>query len=371
MTTRRNASGAIAAVAGVVAVVVFLAYGDGLFSTEGSRAGASRSVPPVPAASPAATPPAPQVSPSQQAAPAPRVVSAPPVAPPPPEMRTVAYFTPPSPDKLPQGEFGKTVAMGRDIFEHTDRVAKQFVGNTMRCSSCHLDAGRLPNSAPLWGAYVSYPAYRSKTKSVTTFQERLQGCFRYSMNGKAPPLGDPVLVALESYSYWLASGATIDPKIKGRGYPKLEKPAQPADYVRGEKVFQQHCVLCHGADGAGQVAADGQTVFPALWGAKSFNWGAGMGSVQNAAGFIKANMPLGLGGTLSDQDAWDVAHFMDSHERPQDPRYTGSVAATRAKFHDSPNSMYGRTVNGHVLGDTGPPIGLPRVAAASAPGKRR
>jgi thiosulfate dehydrogenase len=75
-----------------------------------------------------------------------------------------------------------------------------------------------------------------------------------------------------------------------------------------------------------------------------------MHELQNAAGFIKANMPLGLGGTLNDQDAWDVALFMDSHERPQDPRFTGSVEATRAKYHDSPNSMYGHTVNGHVLG---------------------
>ena len=41
---------------------------------------------------------------------------------------------------------------------------------------------------------------------------------------------------------------------------------------------------------------------------------------------------------------------MDSHERPQDPRFTGDVATTRQKFHDTPNSMYGRTVDGHVLG---------------------
>lgn len=53
-------------------------------------------------------------------------------------------------------------------------------------------------------------------------------------------------------------------------------------------------------------------------------------------------MPLGLGGTLTDQEAWDVATFMDSHERPQDPRFTGSVQDTHAKFHDTPDSMYGR-----------------------------
>jgi thiosulfate dehydrogenase len=29
------------------------------------------------------------------------------------------------------------------------------------------------------------------------------------MNGKAPPLGDPVVVALESYSFWLAKGAPV------------------------------------------------------------------------------------------------------------------------------------------------------------------
>jgi thiosulfate dehydrogenase len=42
--------------------------------------------------------------------------------------------------------------------------------------------------------------------------------------------------------------------------------------------------------------------------------------------------------------------YMDAHERPQDPRYTGDVAATRAKYHDTPMSLYGTTVNGQLLG---------------------
>ena len=84
--------------------------------------------------------------------------------------------------------------------------------------------------------------------------------------------------------------------------------------------------------------------------AQSFNWGAGMANINNAAGFIKANMPLGQGGTLTDQQAWDVATFMDSHERPQDPRFTGDVAQTRAQFHDSEYSLYGTQVGGKLLG---------------------
>ena len=117
----------------------------------------------------------------------------------------------------------------------------------------------------------------------------------------------------------------------------------------------QNCALCHSANGAGQSAADGYKVFPALWGADSFNWGAGMGRMSNAAAFIKANMPLGVPGSLSDQQAWDVALYMNSHERPQDPRYTGNVGATRRQFHDTADSMYGREVAGKVLGATGAP----------------
>ena len=125
---------------------------------------------------------------------------------------------------------------------------------------------------------------------------------------------------------------------------------------RSSQVYARSCALCHGADGGGQRDNDRSAAFPALWGPHSFNWGAGMGSVNNAAAFIKANMPLGLPGTLSDQDAWDVALFMDSHERPQDPRFTGSVADTRAKFHDGDDWMYGKSVNGHLLGsDSAPP----------------
>lgn len=274
-----------------------------------------------------------------------------------PAARTDASvaFRPPLESEIPAGEFGDVIRRGRDIFIDTPRAAPEYVGNSLRCVSCHLDAGRLADSSPLWAAFVSYPAYRSKTKSVTTFQQRLQGCFEYSMNGRAPALGAQELVALESYAYWLASGAPLDPKIAGRGYPALAPPAQTADFARGEAVYVQNCALCHGADGAGQRAQNGYAVFPALWGSDSFNWGAGMGRISNAAAFVKANMPLGLPGTLSDQQAWDVALYMNSHERPQDPRYTGSVQGTRQDFHATGDSMYGREVAGKVLGASGAP----------------
>jgi thiosulfate dehydrogenase len=261
----------------------------------------------------------------------------------------------PQPDSpLPVGPFGKEVARGRQIFTDTGVAAPEFVGNALKCSNCHLDAGRKSNSAPLWAAYVLFPQYRAKNGHVNTFQERLQGCFRYSMNGKAPPLGDPVLVALESYAAYLARGAPLGAKLPGQGYPKLAAAPLKPDYVRGQDVYQAQCAICHGNDGAGQ-ASGAVTVFPPLWGERAYNWGAGMAEVANAAGFIKANMPLSQGGKLTDQQAWDVAAYIDSRPRPQDPRYAGSVADTRAKYHDTPQSMYGLSVNGILLGGDGPP----------------
>lgn len=259
-------------------------------------------------------------------------------------------FVPPSESSIPAGPLGGVIRQGRAIFTDTPDHAAAYVGNGLSCSNCHLDAGRLANSAPLWGAYGMYPQYRKKNGHVNSFGERLQGCFKFSMNGKAPPLDSAEMVALETYAWWLSKGAPVGVELKGAGYPKQGfKPPQPPDYTRGETIFKNNCALCHGDDGQGQQVA-GRNVFPPLWGPQSFNWGAGMHQLDNAAAFIKANMPFSRGDTLSDQDAWDVAMFMDAHERPQDPRFNGSVSETRKKYHDTPVSLYGTEVNGHLLG---------------------
>lgn len=258
---------------------------------------------------------------------------------------------------LPDNAFGKVAALGKRIFDDPARYAPQYVGNSLTCSNCHLQSGTQAGSAPLWAAWMAYPAYRAKNGHVNSFEERLQGCFRFSMNGKAPPLGSPELVALESYAWWLAKGQRLDAHARGRGFSKLPAPPLPADYARGQQVYGQRCALCHAQDGSGQSDNKGHAAFPALWGAASFNWGAGMGSISHAAAFIRGNMPYSQGNTLTLQQAWDVALYMNSQDRPQDPRFTGSVAETRQKFHHSASSMYGRQVNGSVLGSLSPPAG--------------
>ena len=236
-------------------------------------------------------------------------------------------------------------------FVDTKANASEFVGNGLNCTNCHLEQGRKADSAPLWGAYTMYPAYRKKNDKVNTYAERLQGCFQFSMNGKPPPADSQVISALTAYSYWLATGAPTGQELPGRSYPEIPEPTGGSDLAKGKAIYAGQCSVCHGDEGEGQKAG-GDYVFPPLWGKDSFNWGAGMHRINTAAGFIKSNMPLGKGGTLSTDEAWHVAAYMNSHERPKDPRMiAGSVEQTRLKFHANDGvNLYGQKVNGVIVG---------------------
>lgn len=261
------------------------------------------------------------------------------------------YFKPPLEREIPDNAFGKLVQEGRAIFVDTQNRAPEYVGNGLNCGNCHLEQGRKANSAPLWAAYTMYPAYRKKNDKVNSYIERLQGCFQFSMNGNAPEAESRVIAALTAYSYWLATGAPTGQELPGRAYPEVPQPAGGFDLAKGGKIYAEQCAICHGANGEGQKSGEA-FVFPPLWGPDSFNWGAGMHRINTAAAFIKENMPLGKGGTLSDDDAWHVAAFMNSHERPQDPRLIdGSVEKTRNKYHANDGvNLYGQVVNGRMLG---------------------
>ncbi len=223
---------------------------------------------------------------------------------------------------------------GEQIFMHTPEQARPFVGkqNRLSCVHCHLNRGRLASAAPMWAAAVRYPLYRKKNHRVNTLAMRVQGCFRYSLNGTPPPADSAVMVDLVAYIHWLGRGQRLGEQPAAHGFPPLAKPARAPDLQRGEGVFRARCALCHGQDGQGSVFR-GRVIFPPLWGEHAFNWGAGMHRVDKAAAFIKANMPYGMGGSLSAQEAWDVAAFVESHPRPEDPRFTGDLDETIRRFH--------------------------------------
>lgn len=261
------------------------------------------------------------------------------------------YFKPPSDSELQNNAFGELVRRGEALFVNTKVLAPQHVGNEMNCVNCHLDRGRKANSAPLWSAYPMYPAYRKKNNKVNTYVERMQGCFQFSMNGTPPPADSEILAALTAYSYWLSTGAPTGKALPGRGFDEPPPPKGGFNIARGKAVYESQCSLCHGENGEGKKVGVNY-VFPPLWGKNSYNWGAGMHRINTAAGFIQHNMPLGRGETLSDQEAWDVAAFINTHERPQDPRIiNGDIELTRKRFHEGDGTnLYGVSIDGVLIG---------------------
>jgi thiosulfate dehydrogenase len=273
----------------------------------------------------------------------------------PPAPPGEATFQPPARGDYPEGAFGDAVRRGEALFKDTPTYAGDYMGNQLSCSNCHIDDGRRAESGPMWAAWVSYPAYRKKNDHVNTMEERLRGCFTYSLDaqhsevGHAPEPGSVLLTDLQAYMYWLATGAPVGASMKGRGYPKLDEPEGGYDRERGKAVYTERCATCHADDGQG-ARVDGDVAFPPLWGPDSYNWGAGMHRINTAAGFIWANMPLGQPKSLTEQQAWDVAAYINSKPRPNDPRDADVGPQTDARFHDHACD-YGEQVDGHTLGE--------------------
>ena len=225
---------------------------------------------------------------------------------------------PPADSAIPNGPLGDAIRYGQSLVTNTRVLARDYVGNGLTCANCHLDAGRVAYSAPLAGLWGVFPEYRARRGSVESLTERINDCFLRSMNGKPLPPDSREMIGLLSYIAWLSSGVPTGVEVQGRGFKEFAAAAKP-DPSRGATLYAAKCAACHGADGEGLRGTDNAFVFPPLWGPQSFNVGAGMARVSVAAGFVQAKMPLGAGGTLSDQEAYDIAAYFTAKPRPDFP----------------------------------------------------
>jgi thiosulfate dehydrogenase len=238
-------------------------------------------------------------------------------------------WTPPDIKTVGDDSFGKLVKYGYALMTDTANQigpmvsdpAKRYSGNNLTCQNCHLKAGTQPYAMPLVGVWGQFPQYRGREGEVGTLEERINGCMERSMNGRVLPLAGREMKAFLAYAKWVSTGIPDGAKLNGAGALNVKEPGRAADLGHGQQVYAQVCATCHGKDGLGQRAANGNGYqFPPLWGPDSYNNGAGMARLLGAAAFFKNNMPFGTtyaAPVLSDQDAYDVAGYINSAERPQ------------------------------------------------------
>jgi thiosulfate dehydrogenase len=246
------------------------------------------------------------------------------------EVPTVdlTQWKPPSIRTVGDDAFGKLVKYGYALMTDTANLigpsasdpAMRYSGNNLTCQNCHLNAGTQAYSMPLVGVWGQFPQYRGREGEIGTLEERINGCMDRSMNGVRLPLDGREMKAYLAYMKWLSTGIADGAKLVGAGTMRIAEPKRAADPKRGGEVFEQTCVVCHGKDGQGKHAATGNGYqFPPLWGPDTYNDGAGMTRVLTAAAFVRHNMPLGTtfdAPVLSDEDAYDVAAYINSMARP-------------------------------------------------------
>lgn len=164
------------------------------------------------------------------------------------------------------------------------------------------------------------------------------------MNGRVLPLDGREMKAFLAYSKWLSTGVPDGAKLVGAGTMSVKEPRRAADLGHGAQVFSQACAICHGKDGLGQRVATGAGYqFPPIWGPDSYNNGAGMTRLLTAAAFVRHNMPLGTtfgAPVLSDDDAYDVAGYINSTERPQKANLDKDFPNKFQKPVDAPYGPY-------------------------------
>ena len=242
---------------------------------------------------------------------------------------------PPSDSAIPSDEMGASIRRGLALMNRTTDSLPAYAPGNIQCSSCHVDAGRRRDAAALIGVYARFPKYMDRTGAVISLEDRVNYCFTRSLAGYKLPVDSREMQDIVAYLAYISTDVPLGRHVMGEGMPKM--PKLSGDSARGAQEFATTSAMCHGADGQGNPPA-----FPALWGPKSYSIGASMSREERAASFIRHFMPQNKPGSLTDQQAYDVAAYINSHARPDSPGKENDWPAGGAPS-DVPYNTAGRT----------------------------
>jgi thiosulfate dehydrogenase len=246
---------------------------------------------------------------------------------------------------LPDSKLTDEIKWGYRLFVNTPREAPQFTGGAVACANCHLNAGQRERALPLVGVAGLFPEYNNRAARLITLADRIVDCFMRSENATgrdpdAPPTpASKEVLAISAYLAWLSRGYPVgaNPPWRGRNSIAAERlmPVDRIDVRAGEAIYLERCTSCHGAEGQGVQIGDKKA--GPLWGPASWNDGAGAARVYTLAGIVRYSMPYLNPGSLTDEEAQQVAAFITSKPRPvfpfKDRDYLGSKVPPDAVYY--------------------------------------
>ncbi|MBS1576706.1 MAG: c-type cytochrome [Bacteroidetes bacterium] len=220
---------------------------------------------------------------------------------------------------------GQLILYGRQLISNTSKFlgpkgTVAAITNGMNCQNCHLDAGSKAFGNCFSAVAANYPQFRSRSGIVESIEFRVNDCLQRSLNGKTIDNSSKEMQAMVAYLKWIGKDVPKKTKPKGSSndIPYLQRAA---DSAKGQVVYVSKCERCHGKRGEGILKADlTGYIYPPLWGDSSYNISAGLYRLSRFAGYVKYNMPFDKASNpslqLSNDEAWDVAAFVNSQPRP-------------------------------------------------------
>jgi thiosulfate dehydrogenase len=228
---------------------------------------------------------------------------------------------------LADPRLGEQIKWGYRIFADTPREAPRLTGGKVSCINCHLNAGQRDRALPLVGVAGMFPEYNNRAARLISLPDRIVDCFLRSENGTAhdagqhPTTASKEVLAVAAYVTWLSRGYAVgaNPAWRNKNVIPADKliPIDKVDAGKGEALYAERCTSCHGADGQGVQIGDKKA--GPLWGPDSWNDGAGAGRVYTLAGIVRYTMPYLNPGSLTDEEAQEVAAYINSKPRPKYP----------------------------------------------------
>ncbi len=227
---------------------------------------------------------------------------------------TEANWKPKREADIPNDSMGASVRRGLYLLRFTPESLPAYATSGLRCTSCHQDDGIRPSSGPLTGSHARFPKYMSRTGAVITLADRVNYCFTRSLAGNVLPVDSREMTDLLAYMAFISQDVPVGVQLTGHdGLIKMPEMLE-GDATRGEQLYvSKTCSSCHGADG------NGVGPLPPLWGPRSYSVGASMSRIERAASFIYHNMPQTAPGTLTAQEAFDLAAYINGKPRPDSP----------------------------------------------------
>lgn len=237
-----------------------------------------------------------------------------------------SFWSAPDESTISSDEKGELIRYGKELISHTasylgpnGKIA--HVSNGMNCQNCHLKAGTVPFGNNYSGVAANYPKFRDRSGTIESVEKRVNDCIERSLNGKTLDSASKEMRAFVSYITWVGKDVPKKTNPKGVGLFDLKKLDRAIDPVKGKLVYEENCVRCHQANGEGLREENSvEWKYPPLWGKDSYNIGAGLFRMSRFAGYVKMNMPNDVASHekpfLTDEQAWDVAAFVNSMPRP-------------------------------------------------------